>query len=79
MSVSASLEQQSRSSRLDLRITPIQEYLLKQAAAFSHLSLTDFILASACLVAEQTLRDQRLFIVSGQEYKTLLDLFDQPP
>ena len=79
MSIATSLEQQPRSSRLGLRATPVQEHLLKQAAAFKHQSLTDFILDSACLAAEQTLLDQRLFMVSGQEYHALLDMLDQPP
>lgn len=79
MSISTSLEQQPRSARLGLRATLTQEHLLKQAAAFKHQSLTDFILDSACLAAEQTLLDQRLFMVSGQEYQTLLDMLDQAP
>ena len=40
--------------------------------------LTDFILDTACLAAEQTLLDQRLFMVSGKQYQTLLDQLDQP-
>jgi uncharacterized protein (DUF1778 family) len=39
--------------------------------------LTDFILDSACLAAEQTLLDQRLFMVSGSQYQGLMDLLDQ--
>jgi uncharacterized protein (DUF1778 family) len=41
-------------------------------------SLTDFILDSACSAAEQTLLDQRLFVVSGRQYQALLDLLDGP-
>jgi uncharacterized protein (DUF1778 family) len=41
-------------------------------------SLTDFILDSACQAAEQTLLDQRLFLVSGSQYEALLDLLDRP-
>ncbi|MSQ70200.1 MAG: DUF1778 domain-containing protein [Betaproteobacteria bacterium] len=33
---------------------------------------------SACQAAEQTLLDQRLFMVSGKQYKALLDLLDRP-
>ena len=44
----------------------------------AHKSLTDFILDSACQAAEQTLLDQRLFLVSGGEYQALLDLLDRP-
>lgn len=67
-----------RSARLGLRTTPNQEAVLRRAADVAHKSLTDFILDSACLAAEQTLLDQRLFMVSGNQYQTLLDLLEQP-
>jgi uncharacterized protein (DUF1778 family) len=68
----------ARSARLGLRATPEQEAVLRRAADVAHKSLTDFILDSACLAAEQTLLDQRLFMVSGQQYQHLLDLLDAP-
>jgi len=67
-----------RSARLGLRATPEQEKVLRRAADVSRKSLTDFILDSACLAAEQTLLDQRLFMVTGSQYQALLDLLDQP-
>ena len=68
----------ARSARLGLRATPEQETVLRRAADVAHKSLTDFILDSACLAAEQTLLDQRLFMVSGSQYQALMDLLDQP-
>jgi uncharacterized protein (DUF1778 family) len=68
----------SRSARLGLRATAEQELVLRRAAEVAHKSLTDFILDSACLAAEQTLLDQRLFLVSGNQYQSLMDLLDQP-
>ncbi len=68
----------SRSARLGLRATPEQEVVLRRAAEVAHKSLTDFILDSACLAAEQTLLDQRLFMVSGKQYQALMDLLEQP-
>ena len=67
----------SRSSRLGLRATKEQEAVLRRAAEVAHKSLTDFILESACQAAEQTLLDQRLFMVSGKQYQALLDLLDR--
>jgi uncharacterized protein (DUF1778 family) len=63
---------------LGLRATPEQEAVLRRAAEVARKSLTDFILESACQAAERTLLDQRLFTVSGDRYRTLLDLLDQP-
>ena len=67
-----------RSARLGLRATPEQERVLRRAAEAAHKSLTDFILESACQAAEQTLIDQRLFVVSGEQARSLLDLLDRP-
>lgn len=47
-----------RSARLGLRATPEQEAILRRAADVAHKSLTDFVLDSACLSAEQTLLTQ---------------------
>ena len=68
----------ARSARLGLRATPEQEVVLRRAAEVAHKSLTDFILDSACLAAEQTLLDQRLFMVSGSQYQALMELMSRP-
>ena len=68
----------ARSARLGLRATTEQEAVLRRAAQVAHKSLTDYILDSACLAAEQTLLDQRLFMVTGSQYQALLDLLDRP-
>ncbi|NBS11870.1 MAG: DUF1778 domain-containing protein [Gammaproteobacteria bacterium] len=68
----------ARTARLGLRATPEQEVVLRRAAEVAHKSLTDFILDSACLAAEQTLLDQRLFMVSGHQYQALMELLDRP-
>lgn len=68
----------ARSARLGLRATPEQEAVLRRAADVAHKSLTEFILDSACMAAEQTLLDQRLFMVSGSQYQALMALLDAP-
>ena len=68
----------SRTARLGFRATLEQEAILRRAAEVAHKSLTEFILDSACQVAEQTLLDQRLFIVSGNKYAALMELLDSP-
>lgn len=68
----------TRSARLGLRATPQQETVLRRAAEVSNKSMTDFILDSACRVAEQTLLDQRLFLVTSSQSQTLLSLLDRP-
>jgi len=68
----------TRSARLGLRASREQVVVLRRAAEVAHKSLTDFILDSACLAAEQTLLDQRLFMVSGSRYQALMDLLERP-
>jgi uncharacterized protein (DUF1778 family) len=68
----------SRSARLGLRSSEAQLAVLRRAADAAHKSLTDFILDSACLAAEQTLLDQRLFMANSKDYQTFLDLLDRP-
>jgi uncharacterized protein (DUF1778 family) len=68
----------SRSARLGLRSSEAQLAVLRRAADAAHKSLTDFILDSACLAAEQTLLDQRLFMASSKDYQAFLDLLDRP-
>ena len=68
----------TRSARLGLRATPQQEAVLRRAAEVSHKSMTEFILDSAYQAAEQTLLDQRLFLVTGSQSRAFLDLLDRP-
>ncbi|MBK5937997.1 DUF1778 domain-containing protein [Halochromatium roseum] len=68
----------TRTARLGLRATPQQETVLRRAAEVAHKSLTDFILDAAYQAAEQTLLDQRLFMVSGHHYQALLEMLDRP-
>ena len=75
--MTASTSSAARSARLGLRATPEQEAVLRRAADVAHKSLTDFILDSACQAAEQTLLDQRLFMVSGSQYQALMDMLEQ--
>lgn len=68
----------TRSVRLGLRATPQQAAVLRLAAEVSNKSMTDFILESACLAAEQTLVDQWLFLVTGSQSQSMLSLLDRP-
>ncbi len=68
-----------RSGRLGLRTAPGQEELLRLAARVSNKTLTEFILDSACKVAEQTLLDQRYFFANDLQWQAFNELLDRPP
>lgn len=67
-----------KSTRFGVRATLEQEALLRRAAAAAHASLTDFILDSACRAAEQTLLNQRLFLVEESRLQSFLEVLDRP-
>jgi uncharacterized protein (DUF1778 family) len=70
---------ETKTARLGLRATPEQEMLLRRAAEVSRKSLTEFILDSAYKAAEETLLDQRLFLIDDERYQRLLEMLDRTP
>ena len=67
-----------RTRRINLRATGRQEKLIRTGAETSGLSVTDFILDSACLQAEHLLADKREFIASPQQWKAFIEALDRP-
>jgi uncharacterized protein (DUF1778 family) len=67
-----------RSGRLGLRTTPVQAALIQRAAEVARKSITEFVLTSVCEKAEQTLLDQRLFIVDENTWRAFLDALERP-
>lgn len=59
-----------------MRLTPEQDALIRDAAAVSGQSLTDFVTAAAVARAEDTLADRRVFRlddVAWAEFSVILD------
>jgi len=68
----------ARTGRLGLRTTPVQAALIQRAAEVTQKSVTEFVLSSACEKAEQTLLDQRLFMVDEQTWLAFQDALERP-
>jgi uncharacterized protein (DUF1778 family) len=68
----------TRTRRINLRATERQEILIRTGAETSGISLTDFILESACLQAEQVLADKREFVASPAQWKAFTEALDRP-
>ena len=68
----------NRTRRLNLRATQHQEKLIRTGAETRGVSVTDFILESACLQAEHVLADKREFVASPRQWQTFLDALDRP-
>jgi len=67
-----------RVRRINLRATDRQEKLIRTGAETTGVSVTDFILESACLQAEHVLADKREFVASPKQWKAFLDALDRP-
>jgi uncharacterized protein (DUF1778 family) len=67
-----------RSGRLGLRTTPAQAALIQRAAEATRKSVTEFVLSSVCEKAEQTLLDQRFFIVDEETWLKFQDALEKP-
>jgi len=67
-----------RTRRINLRATDRQEKLIRIGAETTGLSVTDFILDSACLQAEHVLADKREFVASPKQWKVFVAALDRP-
>lgn len=67
-----------KSARINLRATERQEALLRQAAASSDTSLTEFILNRALTEAERVLADRRWFTLDKAQFEEFTRLLETP-
>ena len=70
---------ETRSERVDLRMTPAAKHILQRAAAVSKKSLTEFLLDSSLHAAQDTLADRRLFLLDDAQWDAFEAALDAPP
>ena len=69
----------SRTEKLDIRLTPEAKATLHAAAAASRRSLSDFVLSSAMISAEEMLADRRRFVLDPDRFDAFVTALDAPP
>jgi uncharacterized protein (DUF1778 family) len=69
---------EKRTRRVNLRTTERQERLIRTGATARGVSVTEFVLQSACLQAEQALADQNEFVASPKQWQAFLQALDRP-
>ena len=69
----------ARSEKLDLRLTPQAKQRIVAAAEAQNRSVSDFVLSSALERADETLAEQRSFILSPEKWATFQAALDAPP
>jgi len=74
----ASVVSGNKDRRINLRATSIQESLIRAAADKRGISMTDFVLESACTRAEETIADQVHFVLSDKQWKAFNAALERP-
>lgn len=73
------MRRMSKVKRLNIRATEREERLIRTGAKSAGVSITDFILESACTQAEHLLADKKEFVISHGKWQAFLDMLDRPP
>jgi uncharacterized protein (DUF1778 family) len=68
----------ARTARLGIRTTPGQQILILRAAEAVNKSVTEFVLDSACDAAENTLLNQRFFLLDDENWKKFNEVLERP-
>ena len=70
---------ETRSERVDVRMTPAAKRTLQQAAAVLHKTLSEFLLDTSLNAAMNTLADRRVFQLDEQRWNAFMDALAKPP
>jgi uncharacterized protein (DUF1778 family) len=70
---------ESRSERVDLRMTPSAKQILMQAASVTHKTLTEFLVDTGLRAAYDALADRRTFVLDDQRWREFVAALDAPP
>jgi uncharacterized protein (DUF1778 family) len=73
-----STPEQQRGRRFQLRATAPEEELIKVAAERQRVTVTEFIIRSACEKAEQALADQTRFVLDEKQWRAFMAALDRP-
>jgi uncharacterized protein (DUF1778 family) len=67
-----------KSRRINARISEAEEALLRKGARRKGQTVTDFVVESACAVAEMELAEQREFALPPAQWEAFLAALDKP-
>ncbi len=76
---SARAKHPTRSEKLDLRLTAASKRKLQVAAEAERKSLSEFVLESALMRADDSLADRRLFKLGPKAWADFMKALDAPP
>jgi uncharacterized protein (DUF1778 family) len=70
---------ETRSEKLDLRLTASAKRALQIAASAAHRSVSEFVLESALARAEETLPDRQRFGLTAEQWEAFQKALSAPP
>jgi uncharacterized protein (DUF1778 family) len=70
---------ESRSERVDLRMTPSAKQTLQRAATVANKTLTEFLLDRGLEAAYEALADRRAFMLDERQWDEFMARLDAPP
>lgn len=70
---------ETRTEKLDLRLTPSAKRTLQTAALAAQRSVSEFVLESALARAEETLPDRQKFGLNAAQWRAFQKALDAPP
>ena len=70
---------ETRSEKLDLRLTSSAKRTLQTAAVAAQRSVSEFVLESALARAEETLPDRRVFKLNAEQWAAFQAALNAPP
>ncbi len=73
------MQTDQRIERLAIRISPSAKRLLLSAAETRHKTLSEFVLDTALMEAENTLAEKRQFLLSDDAWSAFQQALDAPP
>ncbi|MGA2349007.1 MAG: DUF1778 domain-containing protein [Terracidiphilus sp.] len=74
----ATLPRPLKSQRINARISDTEEALLRRGALHKGQTLTEFVVQSACAVAELELAEQKEFALPPAQWQAFLAALDKP-
>ena len=70
---------ETRSDRLQLRVTPQQREIIESAAQSQHETITDYVVRHAVSAAKEDLADRRYFAIDDAAWAEFNALLNRPP
>ena len=70
---------ESKTSRIDIRVVPVDKRMLEQAASIKRVSVSQYILSVALEAAKMDIRSEETITLSDESRDAVLRLLDNPP